>query len=1789
MSRTLPSGRAPMTSSRDSDMHLRLVARCRRVPGVYVLLVAVMVVSQGALVAPLIASEVSGRMDTLSRWASRVVTLARQQLPQPRVRVNRTKPNLAKPTYAVAFGAAPTAESITAAHLFAEPLIPVGAAPSVDDNVLLARTLEQYAAAGLRAHRAQVLEDYLAAAPASPWRASVAANLGSVLSKEGYFSRAAKYWTLAWDLGKSATQPRERAVAAYALGELVTHHMAFGQVDALQARLNELGEFPISGSAASRIEMARDGLWVLLNRHDVAIFSGPTALLMLMDRVGTPSATSRDTVKAYKAPHSGTTLAELSKLATRAGLRLVARHVPRPADVPVPFVVHFKSEHFSTVVERRDGVYTLRDPALGGLMQMSEAALTDEMTGFVLVPDAAGGVGRAVTPAEAEQVVGHCVPGTPETDPPCGAACTPEGPDGGGGGPGGEPGGPGGEPGGPGGDPGGDPGGGPGGEPGGNPGGEPGGENPNGNDKNKKKPDPGPQDPCTRGMPVYRLHLMSATVKMIDRPCTYTPPLGPSVSLTLRYTSRSTRLPQIPSYGHVGPLWSHDWMSWVEDNNTASQAPYAWENVVVRGDTFEQYNSYSGYTHWRSRATLVKIAHDPPNYERRLPDGTVEVFTLPDRGASVPGRRVFLTSVIDPQGHAVQLDYDAQFRLRSVTDALNQVSIYDYLDPADPLRLTRLTDPFGRVVNLEYDGDGYLKGITDVVGLKSEFGYATDGAVQTMKTPYGVTGFRRGPDLAAYGFRRLEVVDPGNAVQRVEWHISGTTSGHSFSAPAANVPSGYSGFNYGLDTYNSLYWDKKAMAEAPGDQARASKMHWLIREAMAYAVVGAVNARNIPHSIEHPGRPRVWYKYPDQANYTSAGSSPRPVEVARVVGGQTQAWKYAYNTRGYRTSSTDPVGRETTFVYAADDINLLEVRRTTGPGSSVLGASFSNYTSRRRPQTVTDAAGRMMALTYNSAGQLLTATNALNQTTTIGYEDSYPKTITGAVPGSTTTLTYDVYGRIRTITASDNYGVTIDYDDLNRITKQTFPDGTYEEVVYDRLDVRQYRDRLGRITLYFYDASRRLKSMRDPLGRVTTFEWCECGTLDAVIDANGNKTRWIYDNNYRVIQEIRADNSTTTTYTYDDAGRLKTFTDANGQTTVYDYYLDNALQQVSYQNAQQPTGTVTWAFDPVYRRVTSRTDDIGTTTYTYRAVGVDGAFNIESIDGPLANDTISYGYDALGRRTTRTLNGVSVTQAYDALGRPDTLTSSALGVFTPAYVGTTARLQSLTYPNGQTTTYSYLPVAQDLRLQTIHHQAPGGATLSKFDYTYDAVGNILTWRQERNGQTPFRYVFTHDAADQLKTATRESTDVVPTVLGRQLWDYDRGGNRILAQTDDGVFRTTHDPLNRRQLRLPGGALAFVGTTNEPATVTVAGQPAPSDASNTFRGSATTVAGTTTVTVTARDPSGNEATKQYEVDVAGATTTFTHDANGNQTGDGTRAYVWNARNQLIQVTQGGSAVATFTYDGLGRRGTKTTGSVTRTYVYDGSDILEERVSTGDVIRYVHGPAMDNVLARTINGASATYYATDHLGSVVHETDSTGAITLQREYDAWGELKQGLSASGFAFTGREWDAELALYYFRARYYEPSSGRFVSQDPSGMVDGPNLHAYAGGRPTVVTDPTGNWGIVAPAIWVAVTQAARAALVETIKATTAVLTGVGLGALKDLVLQSDEQDKRLSGKEIEKVEAISGEDIHDIKGKNSGGFDLFKKPDGTVVIKPKDGSGPGEPIGVNIKTGQRTFCSIR
>ena len=811
-----------------------------------------------------------------------------------------------------------------------------------------------------------------------------------------------------------------------------------------------------------------------------------------------------------------------------------------------------------------------------------------------------------------------------------------------------------------------------------------------------------------------------------------------------------------------------------------------------------------------------------------------------------------------------------------------------------------------------------------------------------------------------------------------------------------------------------------------------------------------------------------------------------------------QLQRYEYNALGKVIRETDPLGRTLVNTYADNGIDLLKTERVNGQSLDLL-TSYT-YNDKHRVLTATDAAGQTTTYTYLTDGRLQTIVSpprgglsAAERTTTYSYyPDGDPaaragrlQTLTGPSTGQgapATTFTYDDFGRMRTVTDTDNYSLTYDYDALDRVTKVSYPDSTYEETVYNRLDAERQRDRLGRWTDTFHDALRRIVAIRDPLGRTMQFQYggagcVSCGggggdALTRLTDADGNVTTWDYDLQGRLTQETRA-GASGETYTYETtSSRLKQKTDAKGNVATYAYNLDDTLQSTGYAVAggTAPTPTVSLTYDPVYDRVATMTDGTGTTTYNYYPIASSptlGAGRVSSVDGPLANDTVSYAYDEMGRVATRGLAAFGSSFTYDALGRPTTQ-ASPVGTFTSAYDGASRRPLSLSYPNGQTTSYSYLPDAGDHRLQQIKHLAPGGATISQYDYTYDAVGNIATWTQQVGANPAKLYTLGYDAADQITSARVTGPNPLP-VPSRFAYAYDAAGNRTAEQLDDAVMGAIYNGRNQVVSRQAGGILLLKGSVNEPATVTVGGKPAQVAADNSFAGQATVPSGAGQVVVAATDSSGNTRTNTYQVSQAGAAVSYTYDANGNLTSDGTKTYTWDAENRLVSVLQGGATLASFVYDGTGRRIQKTAGGVTHSYIYDGPDVIEERLSTGPVYRYVQGLQTDQHRAMRDDTGVVTYYLADHLGSIVQTTDATGAVALAREYDPYGNILAGTGVAGYAFTGREWDPEIGLHYYRARYYAPNLGRFISEDPIGIAGGPNLYGYVANDPVRRTDPSG------------------------------------------------------------------------------------------------------------------------
>lgn len=209
-------------------------------------------------------------------------------------------------------------------------------------------------------------------------------------------------------------------------------------------------------------------------------------------------------------------------------------------------------------------------------------------------------------------------------------------------------------------------------------------------------------------------------------------------------------------------------------------------------------------------------------------------------------------------------------------------------------------------------------------------------------------------------------------------------------------------------------------------------------------------------------------------------------------------------------------------------------------------------------------------------------------------------------------------------------------------------------------------------------------------------------------------------------------------------------------------------------------------------------------------------------------------------------------------------------------------------------------------------------------------------------------------------------------------------------------------------------------------------------------------------------------------------TLSYDANGNLTGDGARTYVWNARNQLAQITNAAGAVlASFGYDALGRRHSKTVNGVASGYLYDGANIAQELIGVNASnanaanvrANYLSG-GIDELFAQWSGsgaGARTTTYLTDALGSVLRLTDAAGDKLVDYTYDPYGATTaDAASANPFQYTGRENDGN-GLYYYRARYYAPGMGRFIQSDPIGLEGGINTYEYVGGNPISKTDPRG------------------------------------------------------------------------------------------------------------------------
>ena len=537
-------------------------------------------------------------------------------------------------------------------------------------------------------------------------------------------------------------------------------------------------------------------------------------------------------------------------------------------------------------------------------------------------------------------------------------------------------------------------------------------------------------------------------------------------------------------------------------------------------------------------------------------------------------------------------------------------------------------------------------------------------------------------------------------------------------------------------------------------------------------------------------------------------------------------------------------------------------------------------------------------------------------------------------------------------------------------------------------------------------------------GGTTTFTYDLAGRLTSVKDPVGNLTSYTYDNADRMTVETDPLGKRTT-HAYDPVGNRTTTTDRLGRIRQFAYDADDRL----VTEAWKPVGggatirTVTWTYDDAGRLTAVKDPD---SQYAYAYDNADRLTGVDNAGSPgMPSVALTYAYDPAGNRTAvqDSLGGLT-SYAYDVRNWLTDITQSGTGVAAKrvdfAY-DAAGRRTGLTRFSDLAGTATVLVTANTYddadRLTNLTHKTAGGTTRASYGYTLDAASRLTSEARTwttASGTASDTVGYTYTNDDQLTGVTHSNGS-----FAAESFSYDANGNRNTA----GYGTTT----GNRLAAAPGSTYAHDAEGNR-----------------------------TSVTETA----------------TGKITTYAYDHRDRMTG----ATIKDASGSVLART-------TYTYDALDRRIKVAAGANVLKVVYDGpAVILDFDGGNAEVARYLQGPAIDEVLAReTGSSNTVAWYLQDRLGTVRDIANNSGAIIDHLGYDAFGavtiETDLGYG-DRLKFTGRELDPVTGLYYYRARWYDATAGRFLSQDPIGFAAGDaNLYRYVGNSATNATDPSGLW----------------------------------------------------------------------------------------------------------------------
>lgn len=763
-------------------------------------------------------------------------------------------------------------------------------------------------------------------------------------------------------------------------------------------------------------------------------------------------------------------------------------------------------------------------------------------------------------------------------------------------------------------------------------------------------------------------------------------------------------------------------------------------------------------------------------------------------------------------------------------------------------------------------------------------------------------------------------------------------------------------------------------------------------------------------------------------------SSDRITSITDPIGRIVQ---YTYNTQSTLASVTDPEGGVTRYAYDAQnrltqvtdargvvmaqnnyDANGRVARQVVADGGAYQFAyTLANPlipTSPVLATRVTDPMGHVETYRFNPQGFLVDATDAVGQTRILERQ-----------AGTNLLLSVRGSGSCNVCGASGSGDLSFTYDGAGNVLTRTDALGATTRFTYEATfnRVTSITDALGHATTFAHDARGNLTSLRNARGAVTSFIYNPAGLVMEVTDPLNHKTTISYDAYANPVQ-IRDSLGNITGLNYDAASRVTEAIDALGRqsSATYDrldritsardgggfvtrFAWDAVDNMLSLTDARN--NTTSFTYDPMRRLLTKRTPAGRVDTRQYDHDG--NLTHFTDRRGQLS----TFAYDELHRLVRETYQDSTVDRQYDPSGRLLNVIDTLGGTFTFTY-DLVGRLLTSAGPTGG------VLYVRDALGRVTSRQVIGHAAVT---HTYDPVGNLLTAASPQAA-----VAFTHDLRDQIAGQTRSnnvSTTYSRDALGRVLSIiHVRGATALNTQT------YTYDAVGNRT-----------------SYITDIAQPL--------------------ITQTASSVVDNENRLLQRGNV-----TYAYDANGNRAAESgpfnSMTYTWDSRNRLVTVEANGASTSLkYDFTKMMIRQDSTAGASHSFVLDDITNVALESTGIGEQVTMLTGRDLDEHYASIQNSGQAEFRFTDTVTSTVLTADTNGVLTAQFYYEPYGQTT-GTREYAFQFNGRQ-RISSDLYYYRFRFYDSSSGTFLSEDPLSDFSGLSLYSYAGNGPVVWTDPTG------------------------------------------------------------------------------------------------------------------------